>query len=123
MEKEVLKGVLKERYEVALEGERFPRTLILKKELAPKIFTPKRMELLESILRQEPSSVSELAENLGRARENVIRDLHYLEGLNLVSYKKKMAKKAPRVNVDLILIPLETTTLTDYLKAEAKAEA
>jgi predicted transcriptional regulator len=123
MEKEVLKNMVKGRYESAKKGEAFPATLILEKELAPKIFTPKRVELLEAILKEEPSSVTELAEKTGRARENVTRDLNYLEGLNLVSYRKEKGKKVPRVNTEMILIPLKTTRLLDYLKGEEKAKA
>lgn len=121
MEKEVLKDLVKGRYEAVLKGEKFPKTLILDKELAPKIFTPKRVELLEAVLKEEPGSVTELADKLGRARENVIRDLHYLEGLNLIEYKRRKGKKVPKVNTELILIPLQTTKLVDYLKAEEVA--
>lgn len=94
MEKEVLKNLIKGRYESATKEGGFPRTPILEKELAPKIFTPKRIELLEAILKEKPASITKLAEKLGRARENVIRDRHYLEGMNLVSYRKEKGKKA-----------------------------
>ena len=123
MRKDLLKGILKDRYETALNGENLPKTLILEKELAPKIFTSKRVELLEAILQGIPSSVTDLASKLGRARENVTRDLNYLEGLNVISYTKEKGRKIPRINAELILIPLETTTLADYLGKQEKAAA
>lgn len=123
MKKDPLKGMLKDRYETALKGENLPKTLILEKELAPRIFTPKRIELLEAILQDTPSSVTDLASKLGRARENVTRDLSYLEGLNIITYTKEKGRKIPKINAELILIPLETTTLVDYLGRQEKAAA
>ncbi len=123
MEKETLKDIIKERYYQAQKGERFPKTLILDKTLAPKIFTPKKIELLEAIIEKKPGSVTELARMTGRARENVIRDLRYLEGLNLVRFEERKGKKVLKVDTEQILIPIQRTKLMDFLKAGEKAKA
>jgi len=57
-------------------------------ELA-KALTPKRAELLAKIQEVHPTSIKELAENIGRDFKNVYNDLLVLASVGLVDLEKK----------------------------------
>lgn len=62
--------------------------LVLDKETAEKVLTPKRLELLETIEEQEPESISELAEMVDREVSAVHRDVKLLWSKSVLDYEE-----------------------------------
>lgn len=71
--------------------------LILDKEEAEEVLTPKRQELLELIDDEEPESITELAQAADRDVSIVHRDLDLLFEYSLVEYKEEGGKKRPKL--------------------------
>lgn len=74
-----------------------------------RVLTEKRLEILHTIKKRQPSSTYELAKILGRDITNVIDDLNYLRELGLVSLKKEKTgreKTVPAVNYDRIRLEI-----------------
>ena len=70
-------------------------------------FTDKRLGLLHAIREHQPTSIKELATQVGRDLKNVNAEVHYLERLGLVELGTEHAagskgRKAPRVVCDEI---------------------
>lgn len=57
-------------------------------ETVRRILTPKRLEIIRVIKRDNPVSVYALAKRIGRNLKNVTQDLEYLETAGLVELKK-----------------------------------
>jgi len=81
-------------------------------EEAGKFLTPKRVELLKLIRRNEPESVYALAKLAGRKTVNVSKDVKKLKELGLISVKKgkkrnrKVSKPSTEFDELRIRIPL-----------------
>lgn len=74
---------------------------------AANIFTPERINLLQTIREKKPNSVIELAAMLNRKQSEVLSDLKYLEGFRLV----ELTQKRPDISYDIvhITIPIKLT--------------
>ncbi len=68
------------------------------------LLSPKRLELLKVIKEQEPASIKELAQLVGRNVRNVHRDLVLLEAVGLVKLNRKGKEVKPVVDYDEIVI-------------------
>jgi predicted transcriptional regulator len=69
-------------------------------EAARKVLTPKRLQLLRTIRRGQPDSLSQLARLLGRDFKNVHADVRALAAYGLISLRKTPAGRpttVPRV--------------------------
>jgi predicted transcriptional regulator len=78
-------------------------------EAMRKILTPRRLELLHVTKEQNPGSVSELAQLLGRDAKNINDDLTILANVGLIELRKttKGKKKVvPCVAVDKIQVEI-----------------
>jgi len=62
--------------------------LMMEYGMFSKIFSPERLRIIDTIQVRHPSSVSELAEILGREQANVHRDVHYLAELGILELKR-----------------------------------
>lgn len=70
-------------------------TLITDKEGFNRVTTQKRMEILEELSQKEIGSVKELADELGRDRGNLSRDLEILFQEDMIDYQHDGKKKKP----------------------------
>lgn len=68
---------------------------ILTTEDLKKIMTRKRREILGYLSYENPESISELAEDLGRDRTRVTKDLDILQDNDIITYKKEGQSKKP----------------------------
>jgi predicted transcriptional regulator len=73
-----------------------------------KVLSPKRLALLWAIAEEEPRSVRELAEQVGRDIKNVSQDLTFLSRLGLVTLKDarrgvSVAPTLPYTEIDVNL--------------------
>jgi len=71
-----------------------------------KIFTPKRLELLNIILQKNPRNISELSRQTKRKIENVYRDLKQLEKYGLITLEKHGRDTEPQVRRAAIVLAL-----------------
>lgn len=72
-----------------------------------RILTPKRLELIRSIMENEPDSMSEVSEELGRGLREIHDDLHLLEEYEIVELRKEGRAKKPVVPYDRIKIEVD----------------
>ena len=70
------------------------------------LFTPARSEILRTIIQKKPHTVGELVKELKRPKEAVSRDLRVLENYGLLSFSKTGRQKTPKVEKDIITMPL-----------------
>ena len=80
------------------EGEKVPSKKVFEdpRELA-KLFTEKRQELVKEVKENPPSSISQLAENLGRGKSEVHSDLKLLEKHGIVFFEEEGRSRKPRI--------------------------
>ncbi len=71
-----------------------------------KIITPARMAILNAVKTKRPKTVGELARILDRPKESVSRDLRVLVNYGLLSFAKTGRQKTPRIEKDIIAMPL-----------------
>ena len=96
-----------EAYRKAVKGEKYEeRDTIGVSDLRElrTLLSPKRLELLKVIKEQEPASIKELAQLVGRDVRNVHRDLVLLEAVGLVELRRKGREVKPVVDYDEIVI-------------------
>ncbi len=90
-----------------------------------KIFTKKRIELVRVIKERNPASMGELAELVMRDLTAVVRDLKILKEFGIVELEKKGRIVKPRVEKELLILPLgplEPITVADLEKHTGKAK-
>ena len=80
-----------------------PRIWFTSLDAILRVLSDKNMLLLEIIRNSHPSSVTELAEQLGQRKSNVSRTLHKLEQFGFIDFVPgEGGRKAPRVNYDAV---------------------
>lgn len=72
-----------------------------------RILTPKRLELIRSVMESPPESMRALAESLGRNPSEVHDDVHLLEEYGIVELEEAGRAKRPVVPYDEIKIEVE----------------
>jgi len=80
--------------------------LSLSEEEQNRVLTPKRLELVRVIRDQEPETISELAELVGRRVDSVSRDLRILSTYGIIEFMKRGREKKIILSKDLIILPL-----------------
>lgn len=78
----------------------------LKKETFNKLFTPSRIDIIYAIKEIKPETVNELAKYLKRPLESVSRDLRILESYGILEFVRSGKTKKPKIEKEMILIPL-----------------
>lgn len=72
-----------------------------------RILTPKRLELIRSIMEGSPGSMQELSDELGRGLREIHDDLHLLEEYGILELRKDGRAKKPVVPYDRIKIEVD----------------
>ena len=70
------------------------------------MLTEKRVELMSAIMRYNPCSIRELAEEIDRDIKNVFNDLRILHSLDLVDFVIEGKRKRPVIKKKKIIIKL-----------------
>ncbi len=78
----------------------------LTKSNIEKILTPARVEIVRTIVKEKPKTVGALVRLLKRPKESVSRDLRILSNYGLLSFVQAGREKTPRVEKDVITMPL-----------------
>ena len=98
--------------DIVHERVRLPQNaLITDFTSSTKIMTPKRLELIDTITRNNPQSVQELANLTKRTKQAVDRDLKLLERFEVISLKRSGRTSQPIVIRDVIVLRLKPTIL------------
>ena len=82
----------------------FEDVLVLDLDAATRVLTDKRRELLERIDDGKVESIRSLANDLGRDKAAVSRDLDTLFEYDLVEYEREGARKIPRTKHETVLV-------------------
>ena len=111
---------IKEAMKKAFEGEEIGNVLILHslKELA-NLLTPGRIEILETIKREQPSSIRDLAKKVGRDIRNVYIDVEKLQAYGFLTLEEKNGRKVPIISYDRIKVDLPIIDLASKHFMEA----
>jgi len=111
---------IKEAMKKAFEGEEIGNVLILHslKELA-NLLTPGRIEILETIKREQPSSIRDLAKKVGRDIRNVYMDVEKLQAYGFLTLEEKNGRKVPIISYDRIKVDLPIIDLASKHFMEA----
>lgn len=73
-----------------------------------KVLSQRNMLLLEIIRKMQPRSISELAEQSGRAKSNLTRTIHSMERLGLIELVAgDHGRKMPRTKYDTVRLECE----------------
>lgn len=86
------------------EGGFSPDFLVIDFETAKSVLTDRRMELLETIRDEEVESVTDLAEQLGRDKAAVSRDLDVLCQNDMIVYERDGSRKIPRLKHETVVV-------------------
>ncbi len=122
------KNELEQRYDALLHG--FIRgtvnlpddaVVVLDPVLYAKLFTQKRLELLNYINTYHPASIQELADSVKRKKQAVDRDLKVLERYELVGLIKTGRVAQPIVKKQLVLFNLQPAQIQRESPIEATA--
>lgn len=92
--------------DAAVEGDGSGDRLIAFEDAAAvqRLLTPKRLELLESVMREPPASLRRLAEQLDRSPSEVHADVHLLAEYGVIELETAGRAKRPRVPYEAIEI-------------------
>lgn len=82
----------------------FEDVLVLDLDAATRILTEKRRELLERIEEGDVESVRSLADELGRDKAAVSRDLDLLFEHDLIEYEREGSRKIPNPKHETVLV-------------------
>ncbi|MGM0510333.1 MAG: hypothetical protein ACQESD_04310 [Thermoplasmatota archaeon] len=91
-------------YKALDEGADYRETKVLTSVESISSMTPKRVELINYLTKNEPGSINELAEGLGRDYKNVYDDIRSLNENGIVELNKEGKSRRPVVNLDKLII-------------------
>ena len=81
----------------SLSQHGFPDTLVLARERAEDVFHERRLEIVDYLADNEPTSVRALADELGYDKGVVSRDLKRLARVDVIEYDDDGRARAPRI--------------------------
>jgi len=103
-------GTVKQFLDYAIENpDKVPdkgRILAFSDTEISKIFTKRKIELITTIKKENPDSVSELSREVDRKLSAVERDLKELEKFGIVKLEKKGRVMKPEVRWDVLILPI-----------------
>lgn len=88
----------------ALAKEGFDDVYILSKETATEVLAEKRSEVLDRVNQADVRSVRALADELGRDKGAVSRDLEVLAKHDLVTFDREGSRKIPRAKHETVIV-------------------
>lgn len=110
----------KERLKKATEGKNVPHVVNFEDPgKLRKIFTEKRMELIEKIKELSPESIRDLARKLNRGVREVHEDLTLLESYDIVDFLDEGRAKKPRVPYDQIEVQVSLINQAEAVHEES----
>jgi predicted transcriptional regulator len=74
------------------------------------LLTDRRIQLLKSVMAEQPASIRQLAERLGRDVKTVHDDLHVLADYDIIHFEQAGRAKQPFVPYDTIEVNIEIST-------------
>ena len=80
----------------------------MSKKTLEKILTPGRMDLMRTINEKNPKTIGQLSKLSRRPLESVSRDLRILENYGLLELVRFGKEKQPKIDKDILMIPLTT---------------
>lgn len=93
------------------DGESVPRVLNFQDPARLReLLTPRRMELLETVMEDPPDSIRGLADRLDRDVHDVHTDLHLLADYRIVHFREDGRAKKPYVPYETVRIEIEFGT-------------
>lgn len=78
--------------------------IIISRESAAAVFTPKRQEIVDHLRRESPGSVRELARQLERDKGQVSRDLTTLAEHGILTYEDQGRARRPVLTDEHIIV-------------------
>lgn len=78
-----------------LEGDEMPSVKQLRPETIRKLITPARRQLINHLLQEQPESITEVSEDLGRGLKEVHQDLKFLEEVGVLYFEQSGRAKKP----------------------------
>lgn len=90
--------------------------LSLSREELTRLFTKRRIELVDAMKSGGSRTMSELARLLGRELSAIERDLKVLEGLGLARLEKKGREVTCTIEKEILILPLTRPMTIDQLK-------
>ncbi|MBY6294008.1 hypothetical protein GLU60_01310 [Nanohaloarchaea archaeon H01] len=91
-------------FKKTLEEEKDVSTHVIPSNLARKILTEKRMELIKTIREEEISSQRDLSRKVDRNIKSVSTDLEILWKHGVINYRKEENRKIPEISADKIIV-------------------
>lgn len=88
----------------ALAKEGFDDVYVLDADSAAEVLTPKRREILGRLSDGDIHSVRSLAEDLGRDKGSVSRDLELLASHDLVTFEQEGKRKVPKQKHETVVV-------------------
>lgn len=85
-----------------------------------RVFTPKRLELIELIKKEQPTTAAKLAKVTGRKVEGVLRDMALLKELHIVQHERIGKEVVLTLKQDFLVIPMVGSMTIKELKQKAK---
>jgi len=77
---------------------------VVPKDLAKKILTEKRIEIIETVQEEEVESINDLARKLDRDPSIVTRDLELLKRYGIIDFKKEGNRKVPVRTAEKVVV-------------------
>lgn len=110
---ETARAAALDRVERGEQGEEVPRVLNFEDPARLReLLTPRRMELLESVMEDSPESIRAFADRLDRDVHDVYTDLHLLADYRIVHFRKAGRAKQPYVPYETVRIEVEFSSST-----------
>jgi predicted transcriptional regulator len=88
-------------------GPHDPKVWFTSTESMARILSAKNRELLETIRRNAPQSLAQLAEQTGRKKPNLSRTLKTMEHYGLVRVSRRNRRLVPRVDYKRVAVVME----------------
>lgn len=95
---------LRSSFSEALARQGFPDTHVVARERAGELLHDRRLELLDHLADNEPTSVRALADAVGYDKGLVSRDLQKLASIDVVEYVAAGRAKAPRLKHEHVVV-------------------
>lgn len=90
------------------QGEEVPRVVNFEDPARLReLLTPRRMELLETVMAEPPESIRSLADRLDRDVHDVHTDLHLLADYRIIHFREDGRAKKPYVPYETVRIEVE----------------
>lgn len=102
--KDVVDSEFIEFFKKTVKEEKDVSTHVIPNDIARKILTEKRMELINTIREEKISSQRDLSRKVDRNIKSVSTDLEVLWKYGVINYKEEENRKIPKISADKIIV-------------------